>query len=250
MADMIKHILHFLCLTAFAAPIGIASAAAPQDLAYLGFEKGVKSSAPISFDTEGFYFQEIDGKGFLFSSNGKLAFEVNKAHDLWEQRETTKERFNNVRFDQIEMGDVDLSQLVIGNGKNKTYVFVDPLCGYCKVLIQDARALTKKHPGEYSFHITVLPIGGAESERAATKLACSGDEKLYWSLVDQNYNDLPDTDPKAECVKRRAMGSVVLKTALNIKATPVMYAPNGVRVPGLPTNLKKTIDENLLHEGQ
>lgn len=224
-----------------------AQALDPTALATLGQPIDSYLGSPTSVDANGFYLRSINDEQFLFTADGRLAFSVKEGFDLWSNKTIPATEFKNInriKFGEIDLGEVTFDHLVIGKGQHVVYGVIDPYCGYCKELIKEAKHITDKG-ADITFKFAIVPIAGEESEDVAKKLSCMSGEGLYWTLVDQAYANLPPADDSAACVKKQMMSAVVIRTALDIQATPVMFAPNGEKIQGLPKDLKAKIEENL-----
>ncbi|NMU88035.1 thioredoxin fold domain-containing protein, partial [Vibrio parahaemolyticus] len=69
--------------------------------------------------------------------------------------------------------DIDAMNVAkLGTGPKEVVVFVDPQCGACHQLMEEAKALKD----EYTFKFVVIPILGDKSNRLARALSCITDQ--------------------------------------------------------------------------
>lgn len=243
MQNHTRHFLFLLIGLSFSTVVSAASLTKAQ-LAQLGVSVKAKPSHTEMLEADGMFLTTYEGRDFLLTSNGKLAFEVSKITNLWEARDIKAPEVNRVQFANLDTTGMSLEHLTLGDGETVVNALIDPLCGFCKLLLQDAKALVGKDPS-LRFVFTIIPIQGIESENASVSLACLSNNEAYWRLVTQDFDPIQQSDYERECVKQRIASAFVAQQAFTPKATPVLYMPNGAKIHGLPNNLSKTINENL-----
>lgn len=157
--------------------------------------------------------------------------------DLKNRRNLTQEsldRLTAIRFDDLPL-DLAIKQ-VRGNGKRVVAVFSDPFCPYCKQLDQSLNKLD-----DVTIYIFLYPIlRKDESPEMATRIWCSQDRsKAYLDLMLRNRQPARLAACNAPVDKWLALGD-----KLGIRATPVSYVSNGLRVVGARfDDLQRAMDE-------
>lgn len=154
---------------------------------------------------------------FLFSGN---------VYDLQSRRNLTQDRLDRlsaIRFDELPL-DLAIKQ-VRGNGKRQLAVFSDPFCPYCKQLDQNMAVLD-----DVTIYTFMYPIlRKDESPEMAARIWCSPDRaRAYLDLMLRNR----PPGPRAQSCTAPVDKWLALGERLRIRATPVSYAGNGMRVVG------------------
>ena len=167
--------------------------------------------------------------GYLFS--GQII-------DLRTRRNLTQERLDHlaiIKFDDLPL-ELAIKQ-VRGNGKRVAAIFSDPFCPYCKQLDQSLAKMD-----DVTIYTFLYPIlRKDESPEISMRIWCAPDRaKAYVDLMVNNRQPPKVAGCTAPVSKWLALGE-----KLNVRATPVSYAGNGVRVIGARFDeLQRAMDES------
>lgn len=110
-----------------------------------------------------------------------------------------------------------------GNGKRTLITFEDPNCGYCKKLTKELVNL--KDATVYTF---LVPILSEDSLVKSKKIWCAPDRLKAFDDWMVNGKAPAGSDNCANPLERNSK----LAQGLGVSGTPVIFFPNGERVPG------------------
>jgi thiol:disulfide interchange protein DsbC len=210
------------------------------------YDKSMKPDRLENIPSSKFNWIVTNGKNILVSENGRVAIMGEfKLVDMWTKEEITSvnelDSLKRVRIDKLNLNMDELSSFKVGNGPQITNVFVDPLCPYCKKLIEKL----DPNSAENTTRIIIYPVLGKQSIEISKKLNClvKTDQKAAMhALMSQDWSNLPaeacDTTPLLKAVATGRM--------FGIQGVPFVIAPNGETQSGLPKDFPGFIAANHL----
>lgn len=181
------------------------------------------------------------GKTYFVSKNGRFVFE-GKMIDTWFRRNIdTIEKAkatHRVPLERMGIKNDSLATITLGN-KNiprQATIFVDPYCGYCKVLLN--RLI--KTPEKYHVDLVLTPILGDKSKRRSEQLHCAKDKKM--ALTDLVYETSLATETISKCDTKKLQGSITAMQLLGAGGTPFLVREDGLTFAGLPNDFNKWLE--------
>lgn len=127
---------------------------------------------------------EKNGKFAIVSDNGRFIIQ-GKVYDTWSQKELhtldeAREAANYIPIDKAKMGFEDLAPLSIGTGEKVITMFSDPVCKFCKDIMDEARTSL---PEGYRLDVLMLPLLSERSVSRTTELHCAQDPAAAWKAA-------------------------------------------------------------------
>jgi len=177
---------------------------------------GVQGAAVKKLPYAGLYEVVTEGQ-ILYTDEGVNIF-ING--DLIDSKTaenlTQKKLFSVLPFDHAV-------KIVRGNGKRVIATFEDPNCGYCKRLAKDLQKMN-----DVTIYTFLYPVLSQDSLDKSRSIWCSTDRVKAWN--DWMLNDVAPA-AKGNCPTpiEKIMG---LGAKMNIRGTPTILLPNGMRMPG------------------
>ena len=181
-----------------------------------------------------------DGRIFLLSGNGRFSF-AGPIRDLWrgETLETLaalRDAAERIHFADMGLDPRTLNGVTLGHGAEEVVVFVDPRCGVCHRLIEEAAPLADK----YSFRFVVIAALGAESNRLARALYCARDESdALEALRDGTLESLAQ---RGDCALDGYERALLLADLIGVDGVPFLVAPDGRIARGRPRDLESWLE--------
>jgi len=236
-----KKLMTFIAITLLALSVTAHAVEFSND-----FDKSMTADQKQSIPSGNFNWIVANGKNILVSENGRVAiFGDFKLLDLWTQEEINTvndlDRLKRIRLDKLDLNMDELSSIKVGGGNQVTNVFVDPLCPYCKTLIQQL----DPNSAENTTRIIIFPVLGKQSIEISKKLNClieKDQQAALDALVSQDWSKLPD----AKCDVTPLLKSAASGRLFGIKGVPFVIAPNGETKSGLPKDFSGFIAANNL----
>lgn len=167
---------------------------------------------------------ETNGEIVFVSQNGRFVIR-GQLHDSWQRKklETMNDMVyavNHIDVKALGLKPENLNTLTVKGGDKEVYAFVDPLCGYCKVFIKDAKTKT----AEYTFHIVVVPALGDESDKLSRQIFCAVNKD---SAVDAMLNNkIGSLEQKTNCDMKLYDYTLMIATLFEFKSVPFFIAPD------------------------
>lgn len=182
--------------------------------------------SPISaFAGQTFQAVESNGEIMFITPNGRFVIR-GQLIDTWAAKtldtpEEIKYAATHINIEQMGLPVDQMNTVTIGSGPKKVYLFVDPLCSYCKTLLQQAQ----QNSSLYTFTIFVVPALGDESNALSKKLFCSTDrQKGFNALLDRKLGELPQ---QQKCDTKKYDLTLLMAQNFGINRVPFIVAPDG-----------------------
>lgn len=167
------------------------------------------------------------------SRNGRFVFD-GQIYDTWNNTsihtlEDAKRMASTLKLDGLNFDLAQLAPYSIGSGPLSVAIFVDPLCPYCKTLLDTL----PQQSDTYTFHLIPIPVLSKESAKVAVALECSKDQRqALRALLLEQYDGLTQFNDQCshEPIAKRMMASQVL----GVDVVPFIVSPSGTLYKGVP----------------
>lgn len=217
--------------TIAAALLTLAGVASHQAVATdLMNEKVVHLPATAIFATEN------KGKFAVVTDTGRFIIQ-GTVYDVWDQKEiTTLEEARwaatHIPLHKANVGFDDLQPLSIGTGEKVIYLFSDVQCGYCKGIIDEARAGL---PEGYRLDVIMLPLMGPESARRTTEIHCADEPAAAWQVAVKGDMQTPLAQkPTEDCDLTTLQKRMVTAQFIGARNVPFLIREDGLVQQGKP----------------
>lgn len=198
--------------------------------------------------THGVMFEGRDGVAYI-STNGRFIIR-GTIFDMWsgetistlEEIEGAKQTIN---LEKLGLKDEDVDPFYYGTGEKKVTMFLDPLCPYCKRLIDQMNA-DPALASEYTFVIYTVPFLGDQSVKAVSALSCAADrEEAIRALFTKDQRWLKEHERDAEgCDVQPIMNRTLLSQMVGVTGVPYIIGAAGGISRGAPDDLREFLAFN------
>lgn len=178
------------------------------------------------------------------SENGRFVL-TGRMVDIWEKKEITdieqlRNAYETINLRKMGLEPEKLNTLTIGKGEKEVSFFVDPNCGPCHQLMNEAIKLNEKDQ-QYRFNFIVIPALGDHSNLLSKGLFCSTDtdDKKLDALL---KNTIPMLAQPETCDTRRYDLTLVGAQAIGVNGVPFLINHDGTPFRGKPDNLKNWLE--------
>ena len=127
----------------------------------------------------------------------------------------------------------ELLSFSIGSGPKEVFVFVDPECPYCHMVVRMQAELGD----QYTFHNLLVPILGATSQSVVADMACMSESDRRETFLNQTISG-PTT---RACEEQSRLNVERLAMDLAVDAVPTIIAPYGGMVSGAPRSVNQLV---------
>lgn len=227
-----------ILLAAIGAVMGAQASATEIDLS-----KAPAMNAMTTIPSQGIKVIEADGRIMAMSANGRWVIE-GRIFDTWQMKQLTtmgevQDSVNTINLGALKLDLNDLKPLTLGKkGNPEVTVFVDPFCGHCKAMLQDAKRLSD----QYRFNILLVGVLGPDSARRTRELWCADDrDEAVNALISGSKKELSQS---SDCGLEPLQRTLVTSQLFGIEGVPFLIAPNGRINRGVPTEFAAWIERN------
>jgi thiol:disulfide interchange protein DsbC len=174
------------------------------------------------------------------SEDGKYIF-IGKLVEAATRTDLTAKNWNETL--RIDFNDLPLDKaikLVKGTGSRKLAVFEDPRCPYCQQL-----ETTLKDIDDLTVYLFLYPLEELHPGATVTaeKIWCSKDRAAAWN----QWMATKQEPSQAICEQTTISDLAKLGDKLKINATPTLFMPDGLRIPGAVG--KQELESKLKQQG-
>lgn len=239
---MLKNLRTFLALAIIALPFsGMANEALEN---YIHNGGAAKPEKFVQLHVGKLIAVEEAGQIHYMTENGRFVL-TGRMIDIWEKKEITqieqlKGVYDTLNLRKMGLEPEKLNTVTVGDGVKEVSVFVDPTCGPCHEVMNEAIKLSKTED-QYRFNFIVVPALGDHSNLLAKGMFCSTEtnERKLDALL---KNTIPALVQPEECDTK--MYNVMLLGAQSIGVTGVPFLINhdGVAFRGKPSDLKAWLE--------
>jgi thiol:disulfide interchange protein DsbC len=179
---------------------------------------------------------QSNGEIMFISENGRFVIK-GELYDMWYKTRHTDMAAMRELTDrlQIERMDIDFNELnavTVGSGSKEVVAFIDPRCGYCHGLVQDAYSLVD----EYTFRFVFISLLGKESADLNRYVSCAKERDAIMPAF--LTDSLEELEQRKSCDSDRLIQSAATAKVLGIKGVPYIVSPSGRQHYMRPANLR------------
>lgn len=193
-------------------------------------EKVVHLPATAIFATEN------KGKFAVVTDTGRFIIQ-GTVYDVWDQKEITsledaRWAATHIPLHKANVGFADLEPLSIGTGSKVIHMFSDIQCGYCKGIIDEARAGL---PEGYRLDVIMLPLMGPESTRRTTDIHCAVEPAAAWqAAVNGDMKTVLAQKQAEDCDLTTLQKRMVTAQFIGARNVPFLIRDDGLVQQGKP----------------
>lgn len=183
---------------------------------------------------------EANGEILFMSESGRFVLK-GQLYDLWykdtvDTMRQMEDTATKIHFDRMGANLDEFNTLSIGSGAKQVAAFVDPQCGICHKLMQEA----DDFKDEYTFKFIVVPALGNESDILARKFYCAKDKAKASAAY--LTNDLHGLAQRSNCDTSKYDMTLMMAHMLGVRGVPFVVAPDGRYSHGSPRDLGRWLE--------
>jgi len=233
----------------FAAALLIANTASAQNQSPLLMDSTITASAQLDSALSQVLQTEGSDQLLVMSQNGRYAVR-GPVLDLWTGETITSiegitRARNHVNLAKLPIKDSDIDPLYFGEGAQTAHLFVDPLCQFCKQILEEIYMDTSL-TDDFTFKIYLVPLVGDESSRAVSALSCAKNrDRAIQALMESDVKWMVSTAAKiTDCDVKPIMNRSILTQMIGVTGVPHLIGPNGGVNRGVPDDLRSFLEQS------
>lgn len=187
---------------------------------------------------------EENDKIVYMSENGRFVL-TGRMVDVWEKKEITqleqlKDVYDKINLRKMGFEPEKLNTITVGAGEKEVTFFVDPTCGPCHALMNEAIALNETDK-QYRFNFIVIPALGDHSNLLSKGMFCSTDTKEQ-KLDALLKNTIPTLNQPEKCDTKLYDLTLIGAQLIGVNGVPYLINHDGAPFQGKPVNLKNWLE--------